>query len=207
MPAPKGSRNAAAYQKEMADNCATKISSALTELRRIGALFENVTKLSKHVSEQIGVSDVTLRRNERYRAQLDEYLVSQKGATNLLSPLHQDLTVHRAKVRMLKADIANRDRRIKRLEHAISNMGQSVPHPDSTVAPKTLQKPKEGQRSSEFVQTAHLVLALLEHTQGLIVDTERKSIVDEFGMPGSDVVAGENLAGAFVEWFKKEGVS
>ena len=193
MPAPRGSRNAALYQQRLMDHTASRVELALSALKKSGDLFRNITNLSRQVSGQIGISDVSLRRNERYRAMLDEYLVSQKGAASILSPLHQDLTFLRSKIKMLQLENANKEQKIRRLELALSKVG--LPEP-IVEAPLNCNI---GGWTSHFIQTANLVLALVDWGD-LKLDAEMQSIVDDYAPPGSDVIANVNLAGPFFEW-------
>jgi hypothetical protein len=128
---------------------------------------------------------------------LDQYLVSQKGAASILSPMNRDLTVLRSKIKMLQLENSNKDQKIRRLEAALSRAGMPALVDD---APPTCRA--DGW-SPQFTQTANLVLALVDWGN-LKLDADKQSIVDDYAPPGSDTIVSVNLAGPFFEWLANQ---
>lgn len=194
----KGSKNAAKYQERMVEATASLLQEYLSEMRSTGALFENITSLSRYLERRSGISNVTLRRNVRYRGMLDKYLSSQRGAVSVLSKTQKDLNVLRTRIKLLEIENSNKDTNIRRLEAALSNLSESEDY-----ALIRQEEPELGKRDSfsdDFICTANLVLALLELLPGVVVDPDRKVIIDEQSFLSDDVVATKNLAGPFIDW-------
>lgn len=198
MPPKKGSKNAAKYQQQLVEGTMSLLNNILADMSSSGALFENITSLSKFLEKRSGTSNVTLRRNPRYRELLDKYLNSQRGAVGVLSKTQQDLNVLKTRIKLLEIENSNKATNIRRLEAALSNLAKNA-----DIAPLPLEVPEvDRSRNSydDFTCTANLVLALLELLPGVIVDSERHVIIDEHSLSADDIVATENLAGPFIEW-------
>ncbi|SFF22496.1 hypothetical protein SAMN04488523_1335 [Sulfitobacter brevis] len=198
MPPKKGSKNAAKYQRQLVERTMSLLNDLLADMNSSGALFENITSLSKFLEKRSGASSVTLRRNPRYRELLDKYLNSQRGAVSVLSKTQKDQNILKTRIKLLEIENSNKATKIRRLEAALSNLTQSA-----DITPPPLEAPEvDGSRNSydDFTCTANLVLALLELLPGVIVDSKRRVIIDEHSLSSNDVVATENLAGPFINW-------
>lgn len=198
MPAPKGSKNAAEYQQQQVAKVVARLMETLSELKTSGVLFQNITNLSKYLARQLNISDVSLRRNNRYRAILDEYLVSQPGAASILTRRQQDLNVLKAKIKTLQIENSNKAQAIKRLEAALLKLNLSVDVGQHAI--EASEKRPNNRSKDDFIAVSNLVLALLELLPGVIVDPEKRMIVDQHDLSGNEVVAAEQLAGPFIDW-------
>ncbi|MEO9629453.1 MAG: hypothetical protein ABJG14_03340 [Sulfitobacter sp.] len=200
MPAPKGSKNARAYQDALVSKNKELIEEVLAKLKEARANFESITALSLAISKPTGLTDVTLRRNKVYRALLIKYINEQGSRSGYMSRAEVELNKLRHKVAELELRLSNVSVDNDRLRAFIEKMKDTDgPAPDIPFI--TSKKGGAEKWEQERLRTYQLVNALVSHAY-YEVNFDRNAIEDRTAIDGQEVVAGSNLAQPYVEWCK-----
>lgn len=204
MPAPKGSKNARAYQDALVSKKKGLIEEELAKLKEVRANFESITALSQAISQPTGLTDVTLRRNKVYRALIIKYINDQGSRSGYMSRAESELNKLRQKVTELELRLSNVSTDNERLRAFVGKMKVNE---SSTPKIPSITREKGGAKSreQELLRTYQLVNALVSHAY-YEVNFDKNTIEDRTAIGGNEVVAGSNLAQPYVEWCKMEGL-
>lgn len=203
MPAPKGSKNARAYQDALVSQNKALIEVELARLKDARAMFNSITALSQAIAKETGLTDVTLRRNHVYRALIIKYIHDQNPRSGYMSRAEVELNELRHKVTELELRLSNVSVDNDRLRAFVGRMNE-VESAAPKITSSTSEKGGEANWEQDRLRTYQLVNALVSHAY-YEVNFEKNTIEDRTGIEGGEVVAGSNLAQPYVEWCKTEG--
>ena len=204
MPAPKGSKNARAYQDTLVCQNKALIEEELAKLKKTRANFQSITALSQAISNATRLTDVTLRRNRVYRALLIKYINEQGSRSGYMSRAEAELNELRHKVTELELRLSNVSTDNDRLRAFIGKM-KDIESSPTQIPFNNAEKGAAENREQERLQTYQLVNALVSHAY-YEVNFDKNTIEDRTAIDGNEVVAGSNLAQPYVEWCKMEGL-
>lgn len=203
MPAPKGSKNARAYQDALVAKNKNRIEEEILKLKIKRAKFDSITALSQAISTATGLTDVTLRRNKLYRILLIKYINEQGAKSGYMSRAEVELNKLRHKVMELELRLSNISADNDRLRAFIGRMKDA--ECSTSNFPSIISgKERPGNWEQERLRTYHLVNALVSHAY-YEVNFDKNTIEDRTEIGENAVVAGSNLAQPYVEWCKAEG--
>lgn len=202
MPAPKGSKNAKAYQDALVSKNKELIEEELAKLKEARAIFLSITALSHAISKATGLTDVTLRRNKVYRALIIKYINDQGTRSGYMSRAEAELNELRHKVTILELQLSNVSADKDRLRAFIGKM-KDIESAAPKTSPITSKKGSAENWKQERLRTYQLINALVSHAY-YEVNFDKNTIEDRTAIDGNEVVAGSNLAQPYVEWCKME---
>jgi len=200
MGAPKGARNARAFQEAESAKVKEALAQALGILNRSGLLFRNISALAAHVSAATGQTSGNLRRNMAYRKMLETHLYAQKGTTGLIADRDRDLGVLKAKLRLVELEAANSARDKARLERFVA---QNLAPGRSNAALGSNDTSKIAETNDyrrAFECTAQALANVLERAEFFAVNQKKKTIEDRAARPGSEEVVSPVHAKYFIDW-------
>tara|TARA_R100000655_G_scaffold98344_1_gene141684 strand:+ start:1055 stop:1699 length:645 start_codon:yes stop_codon:yes gene_type:complete len=207
MPAPKGSKNARAYQVALVSKNKRLVAAELARLKEVRAKFDSITSLSQAVSKATPLTDVTIRRNTAYRELILKYINDQGARSGYMSRAESELNKLRHKITELEIRLSNISADNQRLRAYVSNLKDS----DGSTLRISSAPSDESEEVDEVdweqncYRTYQLVCALVSH--GFYeINFSNNTVEDRTGIEGNEVVAGGNLAKPFVEWFRKQGL-
>ena len=202
MPAPKGSRNAKAYQEDLISTNRELVEVELAKFREVRAEFPSMTALSIAISKSTGLANVTLRRNRVYRELILNYINTQSTRSAYISRADAELNMLRHKVTNLELRVSNALADNDRLRAFIGKINTSP-----TEVPKlpicTPTNVSETGDEHDLLRTFQLVNALVSRAY-FSINFDNDTIEDTVGIDGDEVVAGKNIAQPYVEWRKSE---
>lgn len=204
MPAPKGSRNAKAYQDSVKSKNKTLIEGELKRLKDVRASFNSITALSEAVAKETGLSAFTIRRNQAYRSLITKYISEQSGRSGYVSRAESELVSLRHKITELEvrlsnilADNARLHAFVKKLKDAETTNLPQIQHSSLNTDGDS------GEWEQNCMRTYHLVQAILSRAE-FLVDFEKCAIEDPAGIDDNEIVAGANIAEPYIEWVKSK---
>lgn len=203
MPAPKGSKNAKAFQDALVSKNQTLIVKELVRLKEARASFNSFTALSKAVAKETGLSAFTIRRNKSYRLLITKYISEQSGRSGYVSRAETELVELRHKITELEVRLSNVLEDNARLQaFARKRKDAEIAKPQMARAPSA-----EGDEwEKNCIRTYYLVQAILSRAE-FSVDFEKCSIEDPAGIDEDEIVAGANIAKPYVDWVKRRELS
>ena len=200
MPAPKGSKNAKAYQDSVKSKNKALIEEELTRLKEVRAIFNSITALSEAVAKATGLSAFTIRRNNAYRSSIIKYISEQNGRSGYVSRAEIELVKLRHKITDLEVRLSNvlvDNARLKAFSSKLKDAETSKPQ--ITHAPSVNGDGSEWEQNC--VRTYYLVQAILSRAE-FSVDFGKCTIEDPAGIDDDEIVAGANIAKPYVDWVK-----
>ncbi|MBY6058172.1 hypothetical protein [Leisingera daeponensis] len=202
MPAPKGSRNARAYQEAQVSRNLALVRGTLSKLRAVRAKFDSITALSQAVALETGLSDVTLRRNKSYRILIIEYINQQGGRSGYQSRYEAEMNQLRHKVTELELRLGNVMADNERLRAFAKNVSDSENSSIVNLPKVAVTSGNEDLGTfldESHIRTFHLVEAIVSRAF-FEINFDRNTIEDSTGIEEDEIVAGPNLAEPFIEW-------
>jgi hypothetical protein len=176
------------------------IDAALQTLRS-GQRFDNWSAFQQWISGTTGISLRSLRRHEAYRRRLLEHLA--KNPRILIAATDRpDRNLEHVADAILMETLKRDNARLKR---AFSErLSAAEPSPNSA---QISRQADTSERRLAFEDTATILIRLLEHLSakelGIVIDAERKTIVDVAEDGEAAIVAGPPSTRAFFEWLSR----
>jgi hypothetical protein len=201
MAAPKGSKNAKKYQDTIVAKNKSLIEEELIRLKASRGTFNSLTALSRAISIETGLSEVTLRRNNTYRSLIIEFISHQSGRSGYVSRAESELLEVRRRVTELELTLSNVSADNLRLKAYLArNRDELDQAKRSSHIPVT--DVDEATWEDKCLRTFYLVQAVLSRAD-FLVNVEDGNIEDVIGVGDEQIVAGRNISAPYIEWLKK----
>ncbi|AXI48076.1 hypothetical protein C1J03_19975 [Sulfitobacter sp. SK012] len=204
MPAPKGSKNAKAYQDAITSKNKASVEGELAKLKEARANFESITALSQAIAKATGLTDVTIRRNKAYRVLIIKYINEQGGKSGYMSRAEAELNKLRHKVTELELRLSNASADNGRLQAFISKMQDSESSTPQIEAASSIED-HEVDWEQDCHRTYSLVQAILSRAF-FEINFAKNTIEDRTGIEENEIIAGANISQPFIGWCKRKGL-
>ncbi|EGK72114.1 hypothetical protein METUNv1_01586 [Methyloversatilis universalis FAM5] len=200
----RGAANIKKFNDEREQQALALIKSELAKCKKHKMVFRSLGALAEYLGAITNIHRTTLMRNPRYKSLLAEH--SGIPETQWAAVRDEDAPpeVLRARMLALKLENSNLQDKLKRLETYIQRK-EEVP---ALSAPAEGVLPAPGGSNADylaFVDTAMALTALLERLKdSMVINFERKSIVDLSARTSQRVVIGPERATAYLEWLQQQ---
>ena len=200
----RGAANIKKFNDEREQQALALIKSELAKCKKHKMVFRSLGALAEYLGAITNIHRTTLMRNPRYKSLLAEYAWVQEPQRAAMLDEDEPPEVLRARMLALKLENSNLQDKLKRLESYIQQK-EEVP---ALSAPSEGALPVPSGDNADylaFVDTAMALTALLERLKdSMVIDFERKSIVDLSARARQRVVVGPERATAYLEWLHQQ---
>jgi hypothetical protein len=187
----RGAVNLERFNAERSAQLVPLLARELQLCRKRKLEFKSVGLLAAYLSDRLKVHRTTFLRNLNYRTTLLEYLSLQPGAVTRTPDTTLDPAILQAKLVSARLEASNLRQDIKRLSAQVAG------HRHTTLS-------SDGTPELDFANLAMLMVNVMVRMEDtIVVDYDRRSIVDLAAKPSERVVAGPERAGPFISWLEQ----